>query len=166
MRRRDRIGGHAGDRACERLRAETRGVYDHTGGDAHGRGAAGFDDEPRSPAVAQGYFLGRTLGEDSVCLFGEDRPGIRVLPPAAFLEATDQYPLVVNVDSLTEMAAETAEAYRGAIKARAGVFLSVNHGANPFTVREVCAKVGMPVISRMPYWSRRGYVEEVSNSAP
>ena len=37
---------HAGDRARERLRAETRGVHHHTGGDAHGRGAAGFDDEP------------------------------------------------------------------------------------------------------------------------
>ena len=34
---------------------------------------------------------------------------------------------------------------------------------NPFTVREVCAKVGMPVMSRTPYWLRRGYVEEVSN---
>ena len=116
-------------------------------------------------AVAQGYFLGRTLGEDSVCLFGEDRPGIRVLPPAAFLEAADRYDLVVNVDSLTEMAAETAAAYCGAIKARAGVFLSINHEGNPFTVQEVCAKVGMPLMSRAPYWLRRGYVEEVANCA-
>ena len=106
--------------------------------------------------VAQGYFLDRTLGEDSVCLFGEERSGIRVLPQAAFLDATDRYDLAINVDSLTEMAAETAEAYCSAIKARAGVFLSINHETNPFTVCETCTNVGMPVISRTPYWLRRG----------
>ena len=58
------------------------------------------------------------------------------------------------------MAAETAEAYCGAIKARAGVF---NHEANPFTVLEVCAKDGMPVMSCTPYWLRRGDVQEVFN---
>jgi hypothetical protein len=116
--------------------------------------------------VAQGYFLGRTLGEDSVCLFGEERSGIRVLPPVAFLDATDRFDLAINVDSLTEMAAETAEAYCRAIKARAGLFLSINHETNPFTVCQTCANVGMPVIGRTPYWLRRGYVEEVFNCAP
>jgi hypothetical protein len=47
--------------------------------------------------VAQAYFLGRSLGPDAICLFGEDRPGIRVLPPSAFLEASDRYGLVLNV---------------------------------------------------------------------
>ena len=80
--------------------------------------------------VAQAYFLGRVLGPDAICLFGEDRPGIRIQPPAAFLDAADRYDLVVNVDALPEMAADTATAYCQAIKARADMFLSINHEYN------------------------------------
>jgi hypothetical protein len=112
--------------------------------------------------VAQAYFLGRTLGPNAICLFGEHRPGIRVLPPSAFLEASDCYELVVNVDSLTEMARDTALAYVTAIKQRAVAFLSINHELNEFTAGEICAGVGeMPAFSRTPYWLRRGYVEEL-----
>jgi hypothetical protein len=111
--------------------------------------------------VAQGYFLGRTLGEEAVSLYLEDRPGLRILPPTAFLEANDRYDLVVNVDSLTEMAPDTARAYCKAIKARAGTFLSINHEHNPFTVSDICAELGMVADSRTPYWLRRGYVDEV-----
>ena len=58
------------------------------------------------------YFLGRTLGEKAIRLFGEEEgPGIRILPPAAFLAAADRYDLVVNVDSLTEMARDRAVSY-------------------------------------------------------
>jgi hypothetical protein len=46
MQWRDRVGWHAGNRVRKRLRAETRGVYDHTGCDAHGRGAAGSMTSP------------------------------------------------------------------------------------------------------------------------
>jgi hypothetical protein len=111
--------------------------------------------------VAQGYFLGRTLGPDNVCFYGEDRPGIRILPPAAFLDATDRYDLVLNVDSMTEMAAETARDYCEAIKMRASTFLSINHEANPCSVSALCAEVALPAISRAPYRMRQGYVEEV-----
>jgi hypothetical protein len=111
--------------------------------------------------AAQCYFLGRTLDPDAVCMFGEDRPGIRVLPPSAFLKADDRYDLVINVDSLTEMSPEISRAYCEAIKARAGQFISINHEINPVTVREICAEIGMPAATRAPYWMRRGYVEEV-----
>ncbi len=112
-------------------------------------------------SVSQGYFLGSALGEDAVCLFGESGSGIRVLPPAGFLGDSDRYDLVVNIDSLTEMAIETASSYIAAIKARAGMFLSINHEANSFTAAEVCAAAGMTQTSRNPYWLRRGYVDEV-----
>ncbi len=112
-------------------------------------------------AVAQAYFLGRTLGPDAVCLYGEDRPGIRVQPPVAFHDGKDHYDLAVNVDSLTEMAADTARDYCQAIRARADKFLSINHEANPFTVAEICSQILLPCLSRVPYWMRRGYVEEV-----
>jgi hypothetical protein len=53
-------------------------------------------------AVAQANFLSRALGADEVCLFGEDRRGVRILPPAAFLDGSDHYDIVVNVDSLAK----------------------------------------------------------------
>jgi hypothetical protein len=111
--------------------------------------------------VAQAYFLGRVLGPDAISLFGEDRPGIRIQPPAAFLDAADRYDLVVNVDALPEMATGTATAYCQVIKARADIFLSINHEYNALTVRELCAGLSMRAESRMPYWLRRGYVDEV-----
>jgi hypothetical protein len=111
--------------------------------------------------VAQAYFLGRVLDPDAICLSGEDRPGIRIQPPAAFLDAADRYDLVVNVDALPEMAADTATAYCKEIKARADMFLSINHEYNTLTVREICAGLSMRADSRMPYWLRRGYVDEV-----
>lgn len=77
--------------------------------------------------VAQANFLGRALGPDMISLFGEDRPGIRILSPDAFLNGDDHFDLVVNVDLLTEMTAETAHAYCKAIKASAGLFVSINH---------------------------------------
>jgi hypothetical protein len=117
-------------------------------------------------AVAQANFLGRALGAEDVCLFGEDRHGIRILPPAAFLDASDRYDLVVNVDSLTEMAHDTAFAYCRAINARSGLFLSINHEAAGFTAREICTKVGMLVAARTPYWMRRGYADEVFTPRP
>jgi hypothetical protein len=111
--------------------------------------------------VAQGYFLGRVLGPDAISLFGEDRPGIRILPPAAFLNATDRYDIAVNVDSLTEMAPATASSYCREIRGRADIFLSINHECNACTVRDICVGLGMSASSRAPYWLRRGYLDEV-----
>jgi hypothetical protein len=111
--------------------------------------------------VAQAYFLGRVLGPDAISLFGENRSGIRILPPVAFLDATDRYDLALNVDSLTEMAPATANAYCTAIKQRAGIFLSINHESNARTVRDICAGLGMRASSRTPYWLRRGFLDEV-----
>lgn len=112
--------------------------------------------------VAQGYFLGRVLGDEAVSLFGESGGGnVRVLPPSMLLETTDRYDIAVNIDSMTEMAAATALAYLDCIAARARMFLSVNHEYNPFTVAGMAAERGMNAETRMPYWLRRGYVDEV-----
>ena len=111
--------------------------------------------------VAQAYFLGRTLGPENVCLFGEERPGIRVLPPTGFLEQSSHPDLVLNVNSLPELSRDAALAYVTEIRHRAARFLSVNHETEAFTVAELCAEVGMPAAGRSPYWLRRGYVEEL-----
>jgi hypothetical protein len=114
-------------------------------------------------SLAQGYFLGRTLGEESVSLFGEaateDR--VKIVPPGSFLDGTERYDLVVNVDSLTEIGRVAADQYWSAIAARADKFLSINHEANEFTVAQLIREAGAVQASRMPYWLRRGFVEEV-----
>jgi hypothetical protein len=112
-------------------------------------------------AAAQAYFLGRSLGEDRICLFGEDRPGIQIVPPSAFSGSDDYFDLVVNIDSLTEMARDTADQYCAAMQRRSTKFLSVNHEANNFTVHQVMKDIGLSASSRTPYWLRRGYVEEI-----
>ena len=111
--------------------------------------------------VAQATFLGRALGPDAIRLFGEDGSGVRILPPPVFLEGDDTYDLVVNVDSLTELAPDVARSYAEAIRARAALFLSINREDQPFTVRELFNQIGLTAASRAPYWMRRGYVEEV-----
>jgi hypothetical protein len=112
--------------------------------------------------VAQANFLGRTLGEEAITLFGETRSPskISILPSASFFNSIDEYDLAVNVDSLTEMTLETAHSYCLEIKNRAHGFLSINHEYNDFTVRDLCSQAGFPSGTRHPYWMRRGYVEE------
>ena len=112
-------------------------------------------------SVARGYFLGRTLGPDTVCFFKEERSGIAILPPLEFLNSDDRYDLVLNADSLTELDPETATAYCEAFRDRANVFLSINHEVNPFTVHNLYPAIARPAISRAPYWMRAGYVEEI-----
>jgi hypothetical protein len=119
-------------------------------------------------SLAQGYFLGRTLGEDTVSLFGESASDdrIKIMPPGFFLDGTERYDLVVNVDSLTEIGRAAADQYWSVIQSRAGKFLSINHEANEFTVAQLIAEAKQARTSRMPYWMRRGFVEEVVEFAP
>lgn len=104
--------------------------------------------------VAQGYFLGRVL--KCVALSGEPKSAVTLRTPEEFFASDERYDLIVNVDSLTEMDRSVAERYVTAIKSRAEAFLSINHEANGFTVRELLSG------SRNPYWLRRGYVEEIT----
>jgi len=117
-------------------------------------------------AVSQGYFLMRTLGEDQVLLQDEYRGSasgkVKILNPAAFLESSENYDLIVNIDSLTEMDRTTAEQYWNRIEASASLFLSINHEANEFTVKELIDRSSRIASQhRHPYWIRHGYVEEL-----
>jgi hypothetical protein len=117
-------------------------------------------------SVAQGYFLGRTLGPDAVCLYKEQHSGIAILPPPVFLNSDDRYDLALNADSLTELDPETASAYCEAFRDRANIFLSINHEVNPFTVHKLYTAIAKPAVSRTPYWMRAGYVEEIFANKP
>jgi len=118
-------------------------------------------------AVSQAYFLMRTLGEENVRLHGESDDGVRtrvkLLQPAAFLESTDRYDLIVNVDSLPEMSRPTAEKYWERIREAAPRFLSINQEAEEFTVQDLAdadtARIRRYL--RYPSGLRKGYIEEI-----
>ena len=117
-------------------------------------------------AVSQGYFLMRTLGMENVILHGESgapESNIKLLQPSAFFEGTDKVDLIVNVDSMTELDRPTADRYWRQIKRRSMQFLSINHEANPFTVKEIAEADEGSVVTwrRYPYPLRKGYVEEL-----
>jgi hypothetical protein len=113
--------------------------------------------------VAQANFLGRTVGPNHLQLYGERgirSSCIKLLPPKEFLTTSRHYDLILNVDSLTEMARETAQAYCDAIHQHSKVFLSINHEGLKFTVADLMPR-GFD--QRSPYWMRPGYVEELSH---
>lgn len=111
-------------------------------------------------SLAQGYFLGRTLGQDAISPYGEPRrpDAVKLLSPTEFMRGNERYDLVVNVDSLTEIGRKSADEYWQQIRMRADRFLSINHEANEFTIAEL---ITPSQASRAPYWMRRGYVEEL-----
>lgn len=110
-------------------------------------------------AVAQAYFLSRSLGPGEVALVGESlsRDTVKILSPPEFFVSNQYYDVVINVDSLPELGQQQAIDCISAIRARSAVFLSINHELLPTLVRDLCPLSQM----RMPYWMRRGYVEEI-----
>lgn len=97
-------------------------------------------------SIAQGYFLWRTLGHNAV----------RLISPDEFFAEDTIYDVILNADSLTELSRELAERYAAEIRKRCRLFISINHEANAFTMRELFGKPA----SRHQYWLRPGYVEE------
>jgi hypothetical protein len=120
-------------------------------------------DLPMTNAV-QSYFLASTLGEDKICLFGEEARSNKILiyPPTMFLNSSDTYDLAVNVDSITEMPIETAIAYVKQISARANMLLSSNHEFNNFTARDLIVQSSPKFMTRNRSWLRRGYLDETA----
>ncbi len=117
-------------------------------------------------STCSGYFLGRTLGEDQILLFGESAQNpeklVKILPPSAFLECNNHYDLIINVDSLTEIDPDIAKSYFNKIESCTELFVSINHEVNPFTVNDLIRQSNRKaVVERYPYWTRKGYVEEV-----
>jgi hypothetical protein len=112
--------------------------------------------------AAQGYFLGRVIGEDNVALGGEaDKRAVRIVPSTDLEALDDKYDLIVNVDSWTEMPVTTARIYWDFACEHRTRVLSINHEFNPRTVRELYRDHTGIHASRHPYPMRRGYVEEV-----
>ena len=116
-------------------------------------------------AAAQGYFLARTLGDAEIALLGEaeiaEAKRIKLVSPQHFLNGSHSYDLIINADSLTEMARDVAQAYIAKIAACTSVFLSINHEFNSFTVRDIMRETYPDVpFTRHVYAMRDGYLEE------
>ena len=112
--------------------------------------------------VAQATFLGMTLGSDKISLNGEERlPGsLRIGTPDYLQRGTQRFNVAINVDSLTEINESVATDYAAYIAEHADVFLSINHEANPYMVRQL-KPFQDRCVARSPYWLRPGYVEEL-----
>jgi hypothetical protein len=77
------------------------------------------------------------------------------------METVGHVDVVLNVDSLTEMGEKTATDYFTWMSENCETFLSINHEANHFTVRDLCLSLYPSSLrSRNPYALRTGYVEE------
>ncbi len=123
--------------------------------------------------VVQGWFLSKVLGSDFVRLYGEPDNGqaIMLLPYWEFFKCGSNYDLIVNRDSLPEIPEKQAREYITEIARRGSVFLSINQEGQANTDRpdipQLCvsdlvkSERLLHRVSRSPYWTRKGYVEEL-----
>lgn len=122
--------------------------------------------------VAQGYFLLRTLGKDAVALYGEPQAGrkVMVLPGFAFhAEPAASYDVVLNIDSLPEIAQGEAAQYIASAARCSRALFSINqetqapqtNASRQLKVSDLIEQNGrFRAVSRYPNWVRPGYVDE------
>lgn len=111
--------------------------------------------------LSQANFLGRALSPAQISLFGEkiNKGSIRILP-ASEIESFDDFDILANTDSLTEMDAATSLNYACKFVAHGKLLWSVNHEGNNETVATL-DPISKRSIGRFPYWLRPGYLEEM-----
>ena len=129
--------------------------------------------------VISGYMLMMSLGEEAVCLEGEaaskDRIKIRA-GSSCHAEPDGRFTLALNQDSFPEIDSLIVRDYLNEIaRTTTRYFLSINHevehpttkDARHLTVsRTLASDSRFCRLSRMPYWLRKGYVEELYALTP
>ena len=111
--------------------------------------------------VAQADFLFRTLNPADVSLFNETGASISILPSSMIDELSEDFNLIVNVDSFTEISLENLHKYYSFARKSKTPILSINHEYNHHTFMQIYSQDPMADAIRYPYWPRRGYVEEI-----
>jgi hypothetical protein len=125
--------------------------------------------------VIQGYYLLRSLGQSSTVLYGEQASTLRgkilVLPQLRMSAFTSRvFDVVLNQDSFPEINAAVVIDYLNSIRQSARLLYSINHESRPESpaggaqgnVPELVKRTGgFQLLSRSPYWLRKGYVAEL-----
>jgi hypothetical protein len=128
--------------------------------------------------VLQGYYLGMTLPDAPLVLYGEPHTsqgtaqGIHVMPYWQLKrEPNHSFAVALNQDSFPEIEPGAVKDYLGEIRRLVkGVFLSINQEAQAACQLDifqnhvptlVAQAGGFRRLGRFPYWMRRGYVEEM-----
>jgi hypothetical protein len=115
-------------------------------------------------SLCQGYFLLNSLPdvEFSMCSEDDIDKGIQLRLPDQFFKSSEEYDVIINVDSLTEIGIDAAREYLKEIVGRAKFFFSINHEGNEFSIRELAGEFSdLKLVSRSRSWVRTGYVEEL-----
>lgn len=123
--------------------------------------------------IVQAWLLIKVLGPGSVALFGQDPQSARVhlRPCWQFTDRSILFDLVFNRDSLPEIPPAHTAADMAEISARGCALLSVNQESQGHTGQKGVAQLwinrmaaeqgGLACVSRRPFWTREGYVEEL-----
>ena len=115
-----------------------------------------------SSCIMSSYYLGKTLGEENITLYGENTNNYaHILPPTKYIDNLN-VDLIVQFDGLTEMGLINSENYINNFYKVSPLFLSINHEANTYTVNDLYKKNKNIMCSyRFTSWYRDGYVEEL-----
>jgi hypothetical protein len=116
--------------------------------------------------VGQACFLAATLGPEKIWMIGDDpatqEGRVRLLPPHALYDSPEDFDVVLNVDSLTEMDPQQSVTYLRYAFDHALALISINHEFNAHTFQNLADMAG---ICQRPLRSvsaiRPGYIEEV-----
>ena len=170
-------------RVKQALRGTTPGAVCEIGGGA-GRTAYWMHQLAVAPLVIvdlpyvtliQAWYLVLALGAERIRLWGEE-PGdsqqITIYPSIALNQVVEaDFALVLNQDSFPEMSEPAVVGYlEWMVDRRSQLLLSMNHESQPGysaaarhlnVSRMLHDRGGMELLSRSPYWLRRGYTEEL-----
>lgn len=114
-----------------------------------------------STSIMSSYYLGKTLGEENITLYGENSNNyLHILPPNKY--NNNNVDLVVQFDGLTEMGLVNSNKYMDNFNKISPLFLSINHEANTYTVNNLYKNNNnITCVYRFLSWYRDGYVEEL-----
>jgi hypothetical protein len=95
-------------------------------------------------------FLVAALGPEKIWMIG-DNPAtqegrVRLLPPYALYDSPEDFDVVLNVDSLTEMDAKQAVTYLRYAFDHARALISINHEFNAHTIQTLADMGGSPSV--------------------
>ncbi|WP_104827075.1 hypothetical protein [Rhizobium sp. NXC24] len=119
-----------------------------------------------------GHFLINALGDEAVCLEGENERNDAIRLRANWNcvgEEDGAFSLTANQDSFPEINRRMLDIYVKEIgRTTQGYFLSINHEtfAHAKVSTILSDNPGFQSVYRSPYWLRRGYVEELFRIAP